>query len=164
MAVDLSDFVSTMRREVTPLGSTLFLDVTDAALVGFMADAFWEARMDGFFLGYSADEDGIVTNDTGTTDLPRKDIALIVVYAGIRILRNQIMNTQTMFRAKAGPVEFEQQSSAIMLREMLQQLRDTKQRLIDFDGVVTGTVLYDWLEGRPEAYRIGYNSPFALGG
>jgi hypothetical protein len=165
MAVDLLDFVDTMRREITPLGTALFADITNTALVGYMADAFWEARMDGFFPGFSADEDGVITNTDLTKNISRSSIALIIVYAGIRILRNRILNTQTAFRAKAGPVEFETQSSATMLAEMLKQLRDTKDRLIQNDqGALVGTVMWDWLEGRPEAYRLGFTQFPALGG
>lgn len=131
MAVDLSDFVESLRREITPLGTNLFSGVGDADLVGFMTDAFWEAKLDGFLPGFVADEDGIVTNEVGTTDLDRKYVALIVLYAGIRILRNRILNTNTGFRAKAGPVEFEQQNSATMLAEMLKQLRATKDKILE---------------------------------
>lgn len=130
MTVDLSEYVASLRREVTPLGSTLFSAVTDEDLLPYLTDAFWEARLDGFMKGYVADEDGLIDPESGTTDLDQKYVALIVLYAGIRILRNQILNTNTQFRAKAGPVEFEQQSSATMLAEMLKQLRATKDSII----------------------------------
>ena len=132
MSVDLSDFVDSLRREVTPAGTTMFDDVSDATMTGYLADAFWEARLDGFLLGYSADPDGMVTPvNSGSPDMPRSMVALLVLYAGMRILRNRILNTTTSLRAKAGPVEFEQQNSATMLAEMLRQLAATKTRLID---------------------------------
>jgi hypothetical protein len=164
MALDLADYADWMRREITPLGTTLFTDVTDDDLTSYMTDAFWEARLDGFFAGYESDDTGVITPVSGTTDLALDAVALIVVYAGIRILRNRILNTQTTFRAKAGPVEFEQQTSANMLSEMLRQLKDTKVRILENDGGMgqLPTLVFDWLEARPEAYRIGYNNP-ALG-
>lgn len=128
-AVDLSDFVDVLRREVTPAGTTTA--VSDDELAGYLADAFWEARLDGFLLGYEADEDGLVTATSASMDFPRQDVALCVLYAGVRILRNQILNTKTAFRAKSGANEFEQQNSATMLAEMLKQLRSTKDRLIE---------------------------------
>jgi hypothetical protein len=132
MSVDLADFADSLRREVTPLGSTLFADVTDDQLAAYLADAFWEAKLDGFLTGYVADEDGIVTNETSSSaDLDRKYVALIVLYAGIRILRNKILNTNAGFRAKAGPVEYEQQNSATVMAEMLKQLRATKDHILD---------------------------------
>lgn len=134
MAVDLSDeeYIASLQREVTPLGGTAFAAITEDTWLGYLTDAFWEAKLDGFLVGY-VESDGVVTHETGdaTRDIDRKYIALIVLYAGIRVLRNQILNMNTGLRAKAGPVEFEQQNSATMLAEMLKQLRATKDRIID---------------------------------
>ena len=128
MTVDLADFVDSLRREITPLGTTLFASTNDDTLAAHLVDAFWEAKLDGFLEGYSSDEDGLVTGTSG--DLPRSGVALVVLYAGIRILRNRILNLNTQFRAKAGPAEFEQQNSATVLAEMLRQLRGVKDRLM----------------------------------
>lgn len=165
MSVDLSDYVESLKREVTPLGSTMFDSVDDDAWVGYLADAFWEARLDGFMTGYVADDDGVVTNESGSADLDRRYIALVVLYAGIRVLRNRILNMNTGFRAKAGPVEFEQQNSATMLAEMLKQLRATKDRILEDLETVdqTSTMVLDALSTRlfnPESY---WGSP-ELGG
>lgn len=127
MAVDLSEYVDVLRREITPPGGVSPL--TDDQLTGYLADALWEARLDGFLSDYSADPDGVVT-----PDISRDLIALLVVYAGIKILRNQILNTNTAFKAKAGPVEFETENSATMLVEMLRQLKAVKDRLLDAEN------------------------------
>lgn len=132
MAVDLADYVETLKREVTPPGSSVFSNVSEEVWVGHLADAFWEARLDGFLSSWEANEDGIVTPTvSGGAELPRDRVALLVLYAGIRILRIQILNTNTAFRAVAGPVEFETQNSATMLKEMLQQLERIKGRLLE---------------------------------
>lgn len=131
MAVDLADFVPALRREITPPGSDLFNDVSDDVFTGYLADSFWEARLDGFLTDWFADEDGVVTPVApNTTDLPRDQVAAIILYAGIRVLRNQILNTQTSFQATAGPVSYQVQNSATMLVEMLKQLRAVKDRLV----------------------------------
>lgn len=129
MAVELSSFVGSLQREVVPLGSGLFADVTPEQWTAYLTDAFWEARLDGFMEGYSADDTGSIEALDGV-DLDRRYVALVVLYAGIRVLRNRILNMNTGFRAKAGPVEFEQQNSATMLAEMLKQLRTTKDRIL----------------------------------
>lgn len=142
MAVDLADFIETLKREITPLGTAPYTAVTDVAWVGYLSDAFWEARLDGFMPGYICDEDGSISPvATGTVELDRKNVALIVIYAGIRVLRNKILNTNTQFRAKAGSVEFEQQNSATMLAEMLRQLKDTRDRII-YHELLQGTDAY----------------------
>lgn len=131
MAVDLADYVEVLQREVTPLGATNpYASVDEDTWIGYLSDAFWEARLDGFVVSWEADETGLVTPTTGTDDIPRDKIALVVLYAGIRILRNTVLNTQTGFRAQAGPVEYEVQRSASMLTEMLRQLEAIKNRLI----------------------------------
>lgn len=143
MSVDLSQFKGALTREVTPLGGALPSGLSATALTSYLTDAFWEARLDGFFVGYTVDTNGIVTNMNGGEDLDRKWVALIVLYAGIKILRNQILNTKTQFKAKAGPVEFEQAVSATMLAEMLKQLRESKaQILAEQDDLLGQTPTY----------------------
>lgn len=130
MAVDLSDYTDTVRREVTPPGSTTFATVSDDVFTGYLADAFWEVRLDGFIEPFSCDPDGIVTPISGTTDIARDDIALVCMYAGIKIIRNRLMETPTRTRAAAGPVQFEQDFSANLLVEMLKELTAMKNRLL----------------------------------
>lgn len=164
MAVDLADYVDSLRREVTPLGADPFAAVEGDEWIGYLTDAFWEARLDGFLEGYVADEDGLVENEGGGGDLDRRYIALIVLYAGIRVLRNRILNTNTAFRAKAGPVEFEQQSSATMLAEMLKQLRGTKDRIIEaLDGDATDVHILDAMSVRMFDGASYYGSPELMG-
>lgn len=162
MAVDLADYVDSLRREVTPLGSNLFAGVADTTLANYLADAFWEARLDGFLTKWTSDVDGVVSPvDALGSDITQAEVALIVLYAGIRILRNQILNTNTSFRAKAGPVEFEQQASATMLAEMLKQLRDRRDQIIQqaqevgttvavFDAYSTRSLQWSSYWGGPE--------------
>src|SRR4051812_13836833 len=123
MAVDLSDYVDTLRREVTPPGSITFATVSDDVFTGYLADAFWEVKLDGFNEAYVCDADGIViplgdpqvsnvangftpSDYVDGVDMPRDQVALVCLYAGIKILRNKLMEANTRIRAKAGPVEF----------------------------------------------------------
>lgn len=164
MAVDLADYVGALKREVIPLGSTLFASVTDTQWLAYLADAFWEARFDGFMLGYEADEDGLVEPVSGDSDLDLKYVALIVLYAGIKILRNQILNTRTSFRAKAGPVEFEQQNSATMLAEMLKQLRAIKERALEeLNASATEVMVLDAFSVRMFSSSSYYGAPELMG-
>lgn len=143
MAVDLATLVPSLSREINPPGTDVLEDLTPAQVVGYLTDAFWEARLDGFLKEWTCDSSGEVTPvNVGGEDLGRADQALVVLYAGVKILRNQILNTRTAWRAKAGPVEYEYESSATMLAEMLKQLKDTKARLQEFAGIsaVSSTV------------------------
>lgn len=133
MAVDLSEYVDALKRAVTPIGGSV-ATATDAVWVGYLVDAFWEARLDGFLVGYESDEDGVVTpTDPDTPDLDRRWVSLVILYASLRGLSMQIINTQKI-RAKGGPVEFEMESSANVLTEMLKQLAASKKRLLELLG------------------------------
>lgn len=160
MAVDLGDYVGALRREVSPPGSSTFSAVPDEVLEGYLADAFWEARLDGFLKDYTANALAVVTRvDNGTEDIPREQIALIVLYAGLKILRNQLINTQTRFSAKAGPVQFETESSANLMTEMAKQLSAVRDRLLAVEDQDTPTYLIDasWVRATSSI------SPFGTG-
>ena len=155
MAVDLIDYVPSLKREVQPPGTTIFAGVSDGEWVGYLTDAFWEARLDGLLQGYVVEgydpddpaDSTIAPVTTGASDIDGRNMALVVLYAGIRVLRNRILNMQAGFRAKAGPVEFEQNgAAATVLAEMLKQLRATKDRILeelDATGTITSVVMLD---------------------
>lgn len=170
MAVDLIDLVPSLRREVRPPGSALYSSVTDAEWVGYLADAFWEARLDGFLQGFVVDgtpngTDYEVTPSSGATDIDRKDLALVILYAGIKILTRQILNMSGGFRAKAGSVEFEQNAAlSNVLAEMLKNLRATKDRIIDQldESDVTGVSVLDTYSTRVFALDGGYYPSYGM--
>lgn len=127
---DLSDFTDSLRRMVATPGTfdTVFPNTTDEDLVGSLVDGLAEAQLDGFFIKptmYDYDSDGIVT-----PDLTQAQLALIVIYAGSRIIQAEILARNTLFRAKAGPVEFETQQSANALTTILKDLEDRKKAIL----------------------------------
>jgi hypothetical protein len=147
MSVDLSDYTDSLLREIAPPGATTYAAVSSDVFVGYLSDAFWEIRMDGFMEPYSCDPDGIIlpignsqvtagspsyipTAYDPATDIKREDIALIITYAGIKIIANTLTVQASRTRAKAGPVEFEQDFSANFLVERLKELNATKLRLL----------------------------------
>jgi hypothetical protein len=131
MSVDLSDYTDVLRREVTPPGSTLFATVADDTFTGTLADAFWEAVLDNLITGYTCTADGIITPiNTGDPEFPRQQIALVVLYGGLKILRNQLVNTKTRLTAKAGPVEYTAETGSNVITSMLKQLEAVRDRLL----------------------------------
>lgn len=149
MAVDLADFIPSLKREVSVPGTDGILDAaSDADLIGVLADAFWLARLDGFFTSWTCDEDGLVTPLVeGGDDLPRDGVAVVLLYGGIKVIRNKILGTGSTFRAKAGSVEYETSTSAMVLTELLKQLRETQKKLVEqvtFDETLVDT--FDWVQ------------------
>lgn len=131
MAVDLSEFVEVLRREVTPPGSTEFANVSDDVFLGYLADGFWEAVLDKIIVGYTCDVDGFVRPvSPGTPQFGRDQVALCVLYAGLKILRNQLAAKGTRFSAKAGPVEYTTETGSNVITSMLKQLQDVRNRLL----------------------------------
>jgi len=127
MATDIGDVIDPLKREVSPPGTDLFPDASDDDWFGQLQDSFWEAYLDGVITStYTMDDGGLVT-----PDLPRELQQAIVIYAGIRVVRNELRNLNTTFRAVAGPVEYEQQKSANLLKQILDDLWRRKQLLLD---------------------------------
>lgn len=171
MAVSLADYVASLKREVQPPGTNLFAGATDADWVGYLADAFWMARLDGLLAGYvveydAGDDDGDVVpvdGDGTGPDLDGRGMALVVLYAGITVLRNRVLNMATGgFKAKAGPVEYEQNmAAATVLAEMLKQLRATKDRILEAldRGDETAVIMLDVFSTRIYEPMSYYGAP-----
>jgi hypothetical protein len=123
MAVDLNDLIDPLKRTISPPDEDLYPNVTSTMWVGYLADAFWSARIEaGLFTGFYVNEDDeIVPDDPAADDLERDYQQIVVLYAGLNIILQSIRNTNTLFRAKAGPAEFETQNSATALKAILDE-------------------------------------------
>lgn len=157
MSVDLSDLVEFVRVEVSPPGSDLFTSATDDHWLMALRNAFWSVRMEGMLAGYT-EADGLVDPiNVGDEDLTRDLQQLIVLYAAVQAVMNQLRDLKTSFRAKAGPVEFETQQSAQVLREILLDLRGRRNwmlgRLSDL-GVIP-TYYIDAVAARQDSIMYG---------
>lgn len=132
MAVDIAELVPSLEREVSPPGTSLFPNANEDIWIGYLQDAFWEARLQGLLAGYTLDDndDTQIVPQSGTTDLPRQFQQLLVLFAGFRITLTQFQNINSAFRAKAGPVEFEQQKSAQTLRGILDAIRERMKAIL----------------------------------
>lgn len=58
MSVDLSAYVAQIKAEVNPPGSDLFGGATDSEWTNSLIGAFWNARLDGFIVGWTENADG----------------------------------------------------------------------------------------------------------
>lgn len=151
MAVDISELIEPLKREMSPPGTDLFADATDDDWLGQLQDSFWEAKLYGFFEGYSEFEGFVSPDDAADDDLSRTQQQLIVLFAGSRCLRNELKNMNTKFRAAAGSVEFETENSATLLRDILKDLRSKIDLILatmsDLNYTTTTTYI-DSLYGR----------------
>lgn len=157
MAVDLSDLVENLQREVNAPGSNNFPDATTADYTGNLQDAFWEATLDGLISGYT-ESDGLVSPSSGTTDLSRELQQLVIFYAGARIIRNQLRELQTRFRAASGPTEYEYERSANLLKALLDDIQKRKELILARLGDIYASDVhyYDSYVARDRALNYEY--------
>lgn len=131
MAVALSTLVRPLELAVNPPGADLFPDATETEWIDRLANAFWDARIEGFLTDYTLDELDIVAVTAGADDMPRDLQQVVVFFAAFAAVAQQLRSLRTSFRAKAGPVEFETQQSAAVLAELQKSLEARYQRLLD---------------------------------
>lgn len=133
MAVDITELIPSLQRELSPPGTNLYPNATGGTFLGYLQDAFWEARLQGLLKGYTLNpaDDTQIIPISGTTDLDRALQQLIVLFAGYRVTLTQFQNINSGFRAKAGAVEFEQQKSATTLKGVLDALRERMKLILD---------------------------------
>jgi len=125
---ELADLVDAFKREVSPPGSFVadFPLVTDTEVEASLADAFAEAQLDGFFSNYVLDVDSSLVEP----DISVAGAALVVIYAGMRLIRQRMTSLGSRKRFVAGPVEYEVQAQATVLTELLKELRERRDRLL----------------------------------
>lgn len=155
MAVDLSDFLEAVKTEVT--APEAVAAGNDAYWLSAMSNAFWEARLEGHFVGYSETEGIIDTVPAGGADLPREQIQLLLLYTAYKSVFNRLVNLKTKFRGKAGPTEIETERSAQVLTAALRILAGKMEKLKDDLTNTAGTAVYlfDAVQARQESLEYG---------
>jgi hypothetical protein len=159
MAVDLGDLVEFIKVEVNPPGVDLFPTATDDEWLTRLRNAFWTARMDGFFPSFT-EADGSVLPLTAGPDMDRELQQVIVFLAGYTAVMNELRNKRASFRAKAGAAEFETTQAATVLTAQSQALREQLQRILFrlSDMGVTPVEVIDSLVARTESLGAGITS------
>lgn len=126
----LETLVEPLKRELAIPGvfGDTFPDTTDDDLQASLADGFAEAQMWGFFSTMTLSE----SNGTYTTtpDLSGAGGALVLAFTATRTIRAWLRSLNSSERYKAGPVEYETQRAASMLKTELDYLSKNLQSLI----------------------------------
>lgn len=130
MAVEVADLVDLLKANVNPPGANLFPDATGSDWQNNLRNGFWAATLDGLISGYTEAE-GVITPTTATDEFPQDLQQLIMLYAAVTIVRNYLMNLPTVFRAQAGPTEFEQQQAPLVLKAILDELIRKRTYLLE---------------------------------
>ena len=121
--VDLSDLTDDMKSELSVPGVDSFTTATDAQWLSQLRNAFWETVLDGIIIGYQ-ESDGVVSPIDASSSVPlARDLQQVIIYyAGLRILRNKMIDIKTKTKSVAGPVSFEVEQSATVLKGLFDEL------------------------------------------
>jgi len=125
---DLATLVPGLKREVAVPGTfdTVFPDSGDGDLTANLGDAFAEAQLDGFFGTMALDPATFLV----TPDLSAAGGALVIIYGGIRMTRTYLRELGSRSLYEAGPVKYETERAASVLKQQLQDMTERKNQLI----------------------------------
>ena len=104
-----------------------------------LANAFWSAKLKGYFEGYrvSADRTQIVPVDEDDDDLTDELQYLVVLFAAYDAALNRLLEARTTEKYEApGPLSYETQQAATVLVAVLEAL---KEELLEVRTVLIGT-------------------------
>ena len=138
---DLAALTDSVRNVVARPGTftDLFPETTDDHLITVLADALAEAHMMGLLLDNQADDGYLVR-----PPLPSGAQALVVLYAGVRLIRAELFNRVTSAKYVAGPVSAETSYATNILRDImaaLQEQKDTVYKLLVAGGPAVNAFL-----------------------
>jgi len=162
MATLIEDLIPMFNREINIPGDEQLPTLSAANKIGYITDGFWDAKLSEMLQTYTVvdgidvdppqttGKDYITDSATKVKDLPTELHMLVVITAGFRLLRLKIMDLAVNFTAEAGPVSFEQQASATVLRAILANLQMRLNELkVQYSDAFSGSFHY-W-DGQAQA-------------
>lgn len=120
---DLAIYTDSVRSILARPGtfSDLFPETTDDHLIAVLADGLAEAHLEGVLLDRLADDNYLVREP-----LTSGQGALLVLYAGLRLIRAELFNRVTSYKYVAGPVSSEGTYATNILRDIMKALQTQK--------------------------------------
>lgn len=121
---DLALFTDSVRNMVARPGTfdTLFPETTDDGIVLLLMDGLAECHLHATFTESGSDANGLVR-----PVLTSGQVALVVLNAGIRMIRAELFNRVTSSKYVAGPVSAEITYATNILRDIMKALEDQRQ-------------------------------------
>jgi len=166
MATAVADVVPVLQREVNVPGAPLFPDALPGDYFGYVEDGFWEGRLAGVFKGWtiidgadltSPESGRFITNDN-EDDFAEMDQMFLAIIAGFRMIQRKAFDLAQNMRAHAGPLEYEKQVSATVLRELIKSLeRRLNEYEVLYSELVSASAFY-YMDGLAQSSYAIYNS------
>ena len=137
--VDLVDLIPDLEAALTIPGTTSkYAAATDDEWAARLKNGFWSAYNEGVITGFTCDADGAVSPTSGTATFARDLQQIVLLYATINVIQNELMQMKNT-RSVAGPVEYEVNQSAQVLKGLLDSFISQKgvilKRLSDLGEV-----------------------------
>ncbi|RYZ14267.1 MAG: hypothetical protein EOO70_07815 [Myxococcaceae bacterium] len=123
---DLTELQDSVRNLVARPGTfdTLFPETKEEYITSLLLDGLAEVQLEGLLLTVSYDEDGLLDQDITTGQG-----ALIALFAGVRLLRAELLNRVMHKRYEAGTAVFEEDYNVTLYNQILKDLTAQKDRL-----------------------------------
>lgn len=159
---DLSLLVPSLKRFVAVPGGfeSFFPNTTDDDALGCVCDGFARAQLDGFFL-VGAGNPHALDVDAGIVDPPLQlaEGALVVLYAGKRLVQSQLLNLKTTTKYEAKGLMYDVQQAATVLTELLREYNSELTDLVLLSrraGASRAFIMADAYFIRATGYYAGY--------
>ena len=123
---DLANYTDSLRNIVARPGTflDLFPETTDDHLVAVLQDGLAECHLEQVLLNYESDDMGLVH-----PEMLSGETAMVVLYAGLRLLKAELFNRTTSAKYVAGPVSAETTQATNILRDIMKGLQEQKDRI-----------------------------------
>jgi hypothetical protein len=159
-SIDLEDLVPDLVIELNTPGTNIYGAVSVDEWVSRLRNAFWEAHLNGFMEGWTESE-GLISklNDPTAAAMTRDQQQLIILHAGMNVVRSELRTLNTSESYKAGPVAYEVQKSSQVLRalldDMTKRMNYLLQRLAD-TGIARDIYYINSYVARQESINSGF--------
>lgn len=132
-SVDLYDLIPDLEGALNIPGATSrYANASEDEWAAKLKNAFWTAFNEGVISGFTCNEDALVSPlDASSDQTFGRDLQQIVIlYVAINIIQNELLQLKTSIRSKAGPVEYEVQQSAQVLKGLMDSLLSQRDMVI----------------------------------
>lgn len=152
---DLTELADSVRNLVARPGTfdTLFPETTEDMVTSLLLNGLAEVQLEGLLLDVTYDDDGMLD-----TDITPGQGALIALFAGIRLLRAELLNRVMHRRYEAGTAVFEEDYNVTLYNQILKDLQGQKDRIVadlatEEDGYEGAFAMADQYVHRTQPWR-----------
>lgn len=125
---DLASSETSLKNLVARPGkfSIVYPETTNGDLLAVLMDGFAECQLDQLFPDNAMDVNGVIA-----PDLTAGQVALVIITAGIRFIRAELLNRPSTRKYQAGPLDFEETIATNVMRDIMKALEQKRRDIIE---------------------------------